>query len=215
MIETQGKVLVIDSGPDFRQQMLRENVTQLDGILFTHEHKDHVGGLDDVRAFNYFQQRDMNVYCNDRVRKSLENEFHYAFADFKYPGVPEIAVIEIENQPFVAEGISVIPIEGLHHKLTVQGFRIGDFVYLTDMNYISETEQEKIKGAKVIVITALRQTTHISHFSMPESLALLEKWQPERGYLIHASHQLGAYAEVQAILPPNITLAYDGLKIVV
>ncbi len=212
MIEMDGQVIVIDTGPDFRQQMLREEVKKLDAVVFTHEHKDHIGGLDDVRAFNFIQQRAMHIYCTDRVRKGLENDFHYAFAKNKYPGVPELKLHRIENKPFSINGIEFIPVEGLHYKLPVFGYRVGDFTYITDMNFISEEEQQKIMGSKVIAISALRHLEHISHFNLKQSLELIEKWKPEKAYLIHASHQLGKYVDVQPTLPDNVELSYDGLS---
>ena len=212
MIETHGKTLVIDSGPDFRQQMLREKVKQLNAILFTHEHKDHVGGLDDVRAFNYIQQSAMHVYATARVRAALESDYHYAFAEHKYPGVPDIEIHTIENKAFEVEHIPIIPIEGLHHKLPVMGFRIGGLSYLTDVNYISPEEMKKVEGSELIIITALRHKKHLSHFSLSESLELIAHWAPRQAYLTHISHQLGRYAEQQALLPQNVSLSYDGLS---
>ena len=208
-----GKSIVIDSGPDFRQQMLRERVKSLDAILFTHEHKDHTAGLDDVRAFNYKQGGHMKVYGRNKVLEHLKTEFAYAFSEKKYPGVPQIDLNEIANSPFEIEGINFIPIECMHHKLPVFGFRIGNFTYLTDVNYISEEEQEKIIGSEVIVINGLQKEFHISHFTLDESIALLKKWNPKKAYLTHISHRLGKHADVLLELPDFIKPAYDGLKI--
>jgi phosphoribosyl 1,2-cyclic phosphate phosphodiesterase len=212
-IEVDGKSFVIDSGPDFRQQILRERVKKLDAVIFTHEHKDHVAGLDDVRGFNYAQKKYMQVYARANVIKHLEREFYYAFGEHKYPGAPDINLNEITNASFEVEGITIIPIEAYHYKLPVFGFRIGDFTYLTDTNFISEEEQEKIKGSKVIVLNGLQREYHISHFTLAQSIELLEKWKPEKAYLTHISHRLGLHSEVEKELPSWIRLAYDGLKV--
>jgi phosphoribosyl 1,2-cyclic phosphate phosphodiesterase len=213
MVSEGGKNVVIDSGPDFRQQMLRENVKALEGIVFTHEHKDHIAGLDDVRGFNYFNQWRAQVYCTGAVQEALKREFAYAFADFKYPGIPEIDLNLIDINPFEVGGIGFRPIEVIHLKMPVFGYRIGDFTYITDANYISEKEKEKIKGSKILVLNALRREPHPSHFSLDEALELIHELEPETTYLTHISHQLGLHAEVQQELPDGVFLAWDGLKI--
>jgi len=213
LIEVDGKNLVVDTGPDFRQQMLREDVRKLDAVLFTHEHKDHMAGLDDIRAFNFVQRKEMHVYATDRVQSALKRDFHYAFSDVKYPGVPQIHLETITNTPFQVEGVDVTPIEVLHYKLPVLGFKIHDFCYVTDANAIAPEEKEKIKGCKVLILNALRKTQHISHFTLDEAIALIQELQPEQAYLTHISHQMGLYEEVERELPKGISLAYDGLKI--
>jgi phosphoribosyl 1,2-cyclic phosphate phosphodiesterase len=213
LIEEKDKVFVIDTGPDFRQQMLRENVKQLDAVVFTHEHKDHTGGFDDIRAFNFIQQKEMDVYASERVQQALRRDYAYIFSDFKYPGIPEIKFHLLENKLTTIEGVAFLPIEVMHHKLPVFGFRINDFTYITDANYISEKEKEKIKGSKVIVINALRRETHLSHYTFDEAIKLMEELKPEQAYFTHISHQLGLHSEVIKELPPFISLAYDGLKI--
>ena len=212
-IEVDGKSFVVDTGPDFRQQMLRERVKFVDAILFTHEHKDHTAGLDDVRAFNFFQQRDMPVYGRKHVLAQIKQEFYYAFTEIKYPGTPQITLNEIQNQPFQVDGIDITPIEVMHYKLPVFGFRIKDFTYITDVNFISELEIEKIKGSKVVVMGALRKESHLSHFNLSESVEVLEKIAPDRAYITHISHQMGLHREVNEELPAFIQLAYDGLVI--
>ena len=212
-IAVQGKSFVIDTGPDFRQQMLRERINHLDAILFTHEHKDHTAGLDDVRAYNFKQQRDMPVYGRKQVLEQIQREFAYAFAEKRYPGIPIITMNEIENQPFEVEGVLVRPIDVMHYKLPVFGFRIGDFSYITDVNFITEQELEKVKGSKVVVLGALQKTSHLSHYTLEQALAVLEKLQPTTAYLTHMSHKMGKHADVEAELPPNVFLAYDGLKV--
>lgn len=214
LIEEAGKVLVIDTGPDFRYQMLRAKVTHLDGILVTHEHKDHIAGLDDVRAFNFRQQANMQVYATRRVQDALRREFHYAFDEFKYPGVPLIELREITGEPFEAEGIRVTPIEVMHHRLPVMGFRIGDFTYITDAKTVSAAEREKIRGSKVLVINALMRDHHISHFTFEEAVAFAREMAVPQTYFTHISHRLGRHADVQEELPYGIGLAYDGLVIV-
>ena len=212
-IEVEGKSFVIDTGPDFRQQMLRERISSLDAILFTHEHKDHTAGLDDVRAYNFYQQRDMPVFAREQVLQQLKQEFAYAFTEKKYPGIPQISLNTIVNEPFLVEGVKVIPIEGIHYKLPVFGFRIGDFTYLTDLNYISEQELKKVKGTKVLVVGALQKQKHLSHFNLEEALDLIAVIHPEKAFLTHISHRMGLHREVEEELPANVKLAYDGLRI--
>jgi phosphoribosyl 1,2-cyclic phosphate phosphodiesterase len=207
------KSLVIDSGPDFRQQVLRERIKTLDALLFTHEHKDHTAGMDDIRAFNFFQGKAMPVYGRPTVLEQLKREFAYVFSGPQYPGIPQVQLQPIDNEPFVVEGIEVIPVEVMHYRLPVYGFRIGDFSYITDANYIAEGELEKIKGSRVIVLNALRREPHISHFTLDQAVELLRELQPEKGFLTHISHQMGRHAEVDKLLPPNVHLAFDGLKI--
>ena len=211
LIEENNQTIVIDTGPDFRQQMLRENVQKLDAIVFTHQHKDHVAGMDDIRAFNYKFKKDMDIYCTAEVEEALIREFPYVFSAYKYPGVPEIKVHNIKNEPFIINGVELIPIEGLHYKLPVFGYRIKDFVYLTDVSFVSEKEKEKMKGADIIVLDALRKTPHISHFTMEQAVELLEELQPKQGYLIHISHLMGLHNEVVKELPDFIKPAHDGL----
>ncbi len=212
-IEVEGKSFVVDTGPDFRQQMLRERISSLDAILFTHEHKDHTAGLDDVRAYNFYQQRDMPVFAREQVLQQLKQEFAYAFTEKKYPGIPQISLNTIVNEPFLIEGVKVIPIEGIHYKLPVFGFRIGDFTYLTDLNYISEQELKKVKGTKVLVVGALQKQKHLSHFNLEEALDLIAVIHPEKAFLTHISHRMGLHREVEEELPANVKLAYDGLRI--
>ncbi|TZF84997.1 MBL fold metallo-hydrolase [Pedobacter sp. BS3] len=213
LVEVNDKVLVIDSGPDFRYQMLRAGVKQLDGIILTHEHKDHIAGLDDVRAFNYRQKAAMDVYATSRVQDALRREFYYAFADTRYPGVPLINLHEITNNPFTAAGISITPIETLHYMLPVFGFRIGDFTYITDAKTVSEVEREKIRGSKVLVVNALQKEKHISHFTLDEAIAFAQDIGAPKTYFTHISHKLGRHRDISLELPPGIALAYDGLVI--
>ena len=213
-IDINNKSFVIDSGPDFRQQILRERITKLDGLIFTHEHKDHTAGLDDVRGFNYKEGgKSIRVYGRKNVLETLKKEFSYAFTEFKYPGAPLIDLFEIENKPFEIDEVKFTPIEVLHYKLPVFGYRINDFTYITDANFISAIELEKVKGTKILVVNALRKTEHISHFTLQEALDLVKKIQPERAYLTHLSHQMGKHNDVQKELPENVFIAYDGLKV--
>jgi phosphoribosyl 1,2-cyclic phosphate phosphodiesterase len=211
LIEVEGKTFVIDTGPDFRYQMLRAGVKDLDGILITHEHKDHVAGLDDVRAFNYKQKKAMNVYAHKRVHETLEREFHYAFADFKYPGVPLINLRGITNEPFEVEGVLITPIEVMHYLLPVHGFRIKDFTYITDAKTIADKEKEKIKGSKVLVVNALQKDAHISHFTLDEAIDFALEMGIEKTYFTHISHRMGRHDDVKKELPEGVELAYDGL----
>lgn len=213
MIEEAGKCIVIDTGPDFRQQMLVTKVKHLDAILFTHEHKDHIAGLDDIRAFNYFQQEPIDIYAEDRVQDAIKQEFSYIFAERQYPGVPQVNMISINEEPFVISTLQFIPIRVMHMYLPVLGFRIKDFTYITDANFISESEKEKIKGSKILVINGLRQKSHLSHFTLDEAVQLIDEIAPEQGFITHISHQLGLAKDVQKLLPPNIKLAYDGLTV--
>jgi phosphoribosyl 1,2-cyclic phosphate phosphodiesterase len=214
-LDIDGKSLVVDTGPDFRQQMLREKINHLDGILFTHEHKDHTAGMDDIRSYNFLQKKDMPIYGTKKVLAQIKREFSYIFEEIRYPGVPSVTIHEITNQPFSAEGINVVPIQVMHYRLPVFGFRFGDFTYITDAKYIDNVELEKVKGTKVLVINALQKTHHLSHFTLEEAIQLVEFIKPEEAYFTHISHRLGTHQEVEQVLPPNIHLAYDGLKITV
>ncbi|SRX73558.1 MBL fold metallo-hydrolase [Aequorivita antarctica] len=207
---------VIDCGPDFRQQMLRENVLKVDGILLTHEHSDHTAGLDDIRPFN-FMQGNMPFYTHKRVFESLRERFAYIFATVnKYPGAPSIEEVEIDKDtPFIIGGKKVVPIEAMHDTLPVLGFRVGDFTYLTDVKTISEEETEKVKGTKVLVINALKEEPHYSHFNLSEALDFVEKVKPEKTYFTHISHMMGFHEEVEKKLPNNVHLAYDTLTITI
>ncbi|TLX74641.1 MBL fold metallo-hydrolase [Labilibacter sediminis] len=211
LIEVNDLLLVIDSGPDFRQQMLRADVRRLDGILFTHEHKDHIAGLDDVRAFNWVNKKHAEVYAEERVINAIKREFGYAFEENPYPGVPRINLNIIDQEPFYINSTKVIPIRGKHLNLPVLGFRIEDFTYITDFNYISEQELLKVKGSKVLVVNGLRKESHISHFTLTEALDVISKAVPQKAYITHISHQLGLYEAEDKLLPANVNLAYDSL----
>ena len=212
-IKVNGLSLVIDSGPDFRQQILREKISKLDAILFTLDHKDHTAGLDDVRAFNHLQKKHMEVYAEDYVLETLKKEFSYAFAKHKYPGVPKINLNQISNQKFTIGNTLIEPIRGTHLKLPVLGFKINSFAYITDMNHISEIELEKIRNIDVLVINALRHKKHVSHFNLEEALDIISKTNVKQAYLTHISHALGKHNDIQDKLPKNVSLAYDGYKI--
>lgn len=212
-VETDQFKIVIDTGPDFRQQMLRERINELDAVLFTHAHKDHTAGMDDIRSYNFVQKKDMPIYATADVQDQLKQEFSYIFAAKKYPGIPQVSLREIGKEPFSINGQTIIPIEVLHHKLPVLGFRFGDFTYITDANYISDEEKEKIKGSKILVLNALQKQPHISHFTLEEAIQLAEELGAEKTYFTHISHQLGLHAEVSRELPENVALAWDGQKI--
>lgn len=214
MIETGDDLaLVIDTGPDFRQQMLREQVQRVDAVLFTHQHKDHTAGLDDIRSFYFKQRQDIPVYGRAEVLAQIKKEYEYMFAAKKYPGVASVQINEILNHPFHIGANRIVPVEVMHHKLPVFGFRIGGFTYITDANYIAPEEMEKIRGTKILVINALQKDAHISHFTLQEALQVIDELQPERAYLTHISYKLGFHASVSAELPKNVYLAYDGLKL--
>ncbi len=205
---------VIDCGPDFRQQMLKNPIDQLDGILFTHEHADHTAGIDDIRPF-FFRQGDIPVYAHERVIHSLKRRFDYIFADEnRYPGAPAVQVFPVEkDRPIRLGDLDVIPIEAYHNRLQVFGYRFGEFVYLTDVKRVEQEEMNKIKGAKVLVVNALRDEPHHSHFNLEEALAFAEQVGAEKTYFTHISHMLGFHAEVEKKLPKNVHLAYDNLKL--
>lgn len=212
-IETNEGNVIIDTGPDFRQQMLREGIKQLDAVLYTHEHKDHIAGMDDIRAFNFFQKKEMPLYLSEHVEEALRREFAYVFAAEKYPGIPLVELHRITEAPFSLLGQRVIPVAVTHYKMPVFGYRFGDFCYVTDAKTIAPEELEKMKGCKVIVLNALRRESHTSHLTLNEAIAILEYLKPEQAYLTHISHQLGLHAEVEQELPSFIKIAYDGLVI--
>ena len=215
LVEWDEFTYVVDCGPDFRYQMLRENVKKLDGIVFTHEHSDHVLGLDDIRPF-YFRQGNIPIYAHKRVLKSIKKRFDYVFKkENRYPGAPEVMTNRIKNKPFKLQNLEVIPVNGKHNKLQVFGFRFGNFAYLTDMKTVSDKEIDKIKNVKVLVINALRIQLHQSHFNLEEALQFIKKVNPETAYLTHISHLLGFHEVVEKTLPERVFLAYDGLKITV
>ena len=206
--------LCIDIGPDFRQQMLANNIDELDAILLTHEHNDHIAGMDDVRPFNFKHNKDMPIYATDRVQKVLHERFPYIFEARPYPGAPRVLLKTLsKDKSLVINGTSILPIEVLHGKMSVLGFRIGNFTYITDAKTIHNEEFEKIKGTKYLVLNALHHEEHHSHFNLQEALAIIEEINPTFAYLTHISHQMGKYLSVQETLPKNVLLAYDNLTI--
>jgi phosphoribosyl 1,2-cyclic phosphate phosphodiesterase len=213
LVQHNEKNIIIDAGPDFRQQALRENLQSIEALVFTHEHKDHTGGLDDVRPFNYLSGiKNCPIYAHPRVLDQLRNEYYYAFVEKPYPGVPIITCHEIDTEPFEIAELSFQPIQVMHHKLPVLGFRIGDFTYITDANYISDTELRKVKGSKVLVLNALQKEPHISHFNLQQAIELAQEIGADKTYFTHISHKLGLHREVEKVLPKNIELACDGLS---
>lgn len=211
LVQSASTSFVVDTTPDFRYQMLREKVKKMDAVLFTHPHKDHIAGLDDVRAYNFFQSQPMNIYANSMTIDALMREFAYAFADKKYPGVPNLELNTINLDPFMIGDIPVIPIEVWHMKMPVYGFRFGNFTYITDANRIDAEEKDKIRGSEVMVVNALRNEKHISHYNLEEAIALVRDLEVPRAYFTHISHQLGRHEDVEKRLPEGIHLAYDGL----
>jgi phosphoribosyl 1,2-cyclic phosphate phosphodiesterase len=212
-VEVGDKSFVIDTGPDFRQQMLRERVKRIDAILFTHAHRDHTAGLDDVRAYNFMQHMDMPVYGRQEVLDQLKIEYAYAFAKDSYPGIPRLLLNLIDNQPFSIDGVSITPLEVLHLKMPVLGFRFGNFSYITDANFIPASTIEKLAGTDVLVLNALQRDPHISHFNLDEALEMVEQIKPKRTFFTHISHKLGLHADVARELPDNVMLSYDGLQL--
>lgn len=213
MLKIAGQNFVIDAGPDFRQQMLRENVRNLRAILLTHEHVDHIFGLDDIRSFNWVQGHATDIYAESRVQEAIRRIFHYVFADFKYPGVPEMKLHTVKDHPFLIDNIRFTPIRCYHHKLPVYGFRVGDLTYITDTNFIPDEEMTKIEGTKILIINALRKEKHISHFNLEEALIMAGKIGAEKTFLTHLSHQFGFHQNIQTELPDSVFVAFDGLKL--
>lgn len=213
LVESNTTSFVIDTTPDFRYQMLRANVQKLDAVLFTHPHKDHIAGLDDVRAFNFFSQKPMELYANSLTEEAIKREFAYAFSDKKYPGIPNLNINTIDDQPFYIGDIFIQPILVWHIKMPVLGFRMGDFTYITDANKIDEDELQKIVDSKILVLNALRKEKHISHFNLEEAIALSRRLKIPQTYFTHLSHQMGLHKEVNAILPQGISLGWDELVI--
>jgi len=214
-IEVGAKSLVIDSGPDFRQQMLREDIRRVDAVLYTHQHKDHTAGMDDLRSYNFIQNEDIPIYARSSVLEQLKQEFAYVFVqkENKYPGVLNVEPFVLENEPFRIGEVEIIPIDVLHYKLPVFGFRILDFTYVTDVSFISEEEMQKIKGSKYLIIGALQKESHISHYSLSQAIDVIQEIKPEKAFITHISHRMGLHKQVEAELPENIHLAYDGLKL--
>lgn len=213
LVQSANTTIVVDTTPDFRQQMLRIDNKVLDAVLFTHPHKDHTAGLDDVRPYNYFLKKPIDVYANSLTEEALKREFAYAFSDFRYPGIPEINLVTIDDEPFVIGDIPIQPITVWHHKMPVYAYRFGDFTYITDANRIDEKEKAKVRGSKIMVVNALRHEDHISHFTLQQAIALVQELQVPEAYFTHISHQLGRHDEIESGLPQGINIAYDGLQL--
>jgi len=213
LIETDDLTLVIDTGPDFRQQMLREHVKKLDAVILTHEHKDHIAGLDDIRAYNFMQKCAMDIYARASVQRAIKKEFNYAFSKKKYPGIPQIIQHDISNKPFSICGLEIIPVEATHYFLKIFGYRIGNFAYLTDASDIAPKEKKKLHGLDVLVVNALRTKIHYSHYNLEQALNLIRELEPKKAYLTHISHMMGKHEEIEKLLPENVHFAFDGLKI--
>ena len=212
-IQTEEQSIVIDTGPDFRQQMLRERIRHLDAVLLTHAHKDHIAGLDDVRAYNYLQQTDMPLYGRKEALDQVKVEFYYAFEKDKYPGIPQLRIHEISEESFSVKGLLITPLPVMHMKLPVLGFRMGNFSYITDANFIPEATYEKLKGTEVFVLNALQKEKHPSHFTLEEALQQVKKIGAAKTYFTHISHKLGRHKIIEKELPESVALAYDGLTI--
>jgi phosphoribosyl 1,2-cyclic phosphate phosphodiesterase len=213
LLESRNTVILFDAGPDFRQQMLAHHVKKLDSILLTHEHKDHIAGLDDVRAFNYKSKDAIDIYAEERVQKAVRLEYSYVFSEYQYPGIPKMRLNMIPVNEFIIKDLSILPIRVFHYRLPVYGFRVGDFAYITDANYVPEDSKEKLMGVKYLVINALRKEKHISHFSLQEAIDFITEISPEKAFITHISHQMGYYSEISSELPEGIVLAYDGLSL--
>ncbi len=212
-INVNNQSFLIDTGPDLRQQMLRENINRLDAIFFTHAHRDHTAGLDDVRAYNFLQNMDMPVYGTQQTLDQLRNDFAYIFEEHHYPGLPRIDLRPIKESSFVVNGVEITPLPVMHLKLPVLGFRIGDFSYITDANFISEETYNRLRGTKILVLNALQQEPHISHFTLQQAIEVAQKINAEKTYFTHLSHKMGPHAEVSKMLPENIQLSFDGLSV--
>ena len=211
LVQSSTTTIVVDTTPDFRYQMLRANVRHLDAVIFTHPHKDHLAGLDDVRAYNFFQRKAMDLYANEMTQEAIVREFPYAFADTRYPGIPELRLNRIHEEPFTIGDITIIPIQVWHMKMPVLGFRFGDFTYITDANRIEDSQRDKIRGSNQIVLNALRHEKHLSHFSLSEAIDEVRFLEVPNAWFTHISHQLGKYEDISPTLPPGMQLAYDGL----
>jgi phosphoribosyl 1,2-cyclic phosphate phosphodiesterase len=214
LLETGDVTLLFDAGPDFRQQMLREKVKKLDAIIITHEHKDHIAGMDDVRAFNYKSQDAIDIYAEERVQKTIRREFSYVFSEHQYPGIPKMRLNTINDFNFIIKGIEITPIRVRHMNLEIYGFRVGNFAYITDASYIPESSKEKLFGVKYFVINALRKEKHISHFNLREAIDVIREISPKRAFITHISHQMGLAKDVTPELPAGIALAYDSLQFI-
>lgn len=214
MLSFDDQNVVIDTGPDFRQQMLREDVETLEAVVFTHEHKDHISGMDDIRAFNFSANKPVDIYASELTEIGLRKEFHYVFGSANYPGIPQVQLHRVSDEPFQVVNETFIPINVMHYKLPVKAFRVRNFTYITDANSISPTELEKVMGSEYLVINALRKSSHISHFSLDEALAIIALVKPKRAFLTHISHLMGKHEETSRILPEGVEIAYDGLTVI-
>ena len=213
LVRSTTTTLVVDTGPDFRYQMLRKKVRHLDAVLFTHPHKDHLAGLDDIRAYNHFGQKPMQVFADSLTEEALRRDFYYAFSETRYPGIPELQLQTITESAFWVGDIPVQPIQVWHHRMPVLGFRFGSFTYITDANRIEEEERNKIRGSEVLVLNALRKEPHLSHFTLSQAVSLIGQLEVPKGYLTHLSHQMGLHASVSDELPAGVELSYDGLEL--